>query len=392
MSSEASTKAENRQGKASTVAQRSLNKLFRSVSQQELRSGSNSWRRELDCIEDETIHSLATSPVESYRELPSPLIMHEKVFICQVSGTAVKRKAKAWRTAKAGKPVQPDGLERDKTPLGSARVESDKDMLTPRSSAPSSANDWKSCGAARTSQASLASSHLHEDKKWYVPSDLERLIFGNSGQAILPTAVHTTDNDTCEIESLEEERRGQRASVAGWSRTVIPLPAKGQDQRASYKAKGRASLLRLDLSGHSNMETRKMLAPAVSSPYWLALREASLTQTPATAFTSSSREQQSTSARQRNIGSQDSWLDPAMSCQASPQQAHSPSKVSDASLSLFSQSMRSQMEISPLVAAILDRPNRQDRATNEERLPSRLNDVPEDVGFKEGRRLQLSTR
>lgn len=391
MSSEASTKEENRQSKASKVAQRSLNKLFRSVSQQELRSGLNSWRRELGYIEDETMRSLAISPVERYRELPSPLIMPEKAFICQVSGTAVKRKAKAWRTAKAEKPVQPDGMERNKTPLGSARVERDKGMLNSPSSAPSSANDWKRGGAARTSQASLTSSHLHEDKRWYVPSDLERLIFGNSGQAILPTAVHATDNDTCGKESLEEERRGQRASVAGWSRTVIPLPAKGQDQRASYKAKGRASLLRLDLSGHSNMETRKMLAPAVSSPYWLALCEASLTQTPATAFTSSSREQ-SASARQRNIGSQDSWLDPAMACQASPQQAHSPSEVNDASLSLFSQSMRSHVEISPLVAAILDRPNRQERATNEERLRSRLNEVPEDVGFKEGRRLQLGTR
>ncbi|UZJ56682.1 hypothetical protein CBS101457_006002 [Exobasidium rhododendri] len=239
--------------------------LLRSVSQQDLRSDQGSWRQDVNRAAYErsrklstnssatvplhysSISPAATKPPSTKSKTPSP----EGAVIL----TATRAKASGWRIIKGSEGFGSSLNECDSNgnKIPPSRASDGKQSSTSLQHHQQRQDDYVSIKGSEKQSNILATQSVQKESRAYIPSDLERLIFGD-GKSDTPSVQADIFHD---VEHLDDED-DQIASTNRGGRQRI-------DRKASYKVKGRASGLRLNLSGRSNMTTSSMLASGPSS-------------------------------------------------------------------------------------------------------------------------------
>jgi hypothetical protein len=281
-----------------------LRTLIKSISQQDIRSELSSWRQEVKRASNQRTRKVSessslgitldttSSPARllQFTQSSSPNTRTEchSAQVRQVSGIAVKAKASGWKIVKGSE--TPSKIQASRKPSAEKR-----ELLYDSPSRMPSGNLIR-----RQSQSSLAPS-VKSDMQPYVPSELEKLIFGTKREE-MEERYGKTDRDQ-DDPSYEEYMGDEEARISSEQNCSSNCSSIQSEQVASYKVKGRAAVLRLNLSGRSNLHSESMNASApVAKTYKLV--------------DSSSNSIHSTQSERLKIltsNSQESWIDPDMS-------------------------------------------------------------------------------
>lgn len=329
--------------KDSNHAQTHLHTLIKSISQQDIKSELATWRQEVNRASHQRIRKTSESSIgkfcleERQQRVPSSpdsLQSRHSAQLRQVSAIAIKAKASGWKITKGSN-----------TPI---RFGNSKSACAERTCFESdSPSRIRGRDVGKSSKTSATTSTTSENKT-YVPSELEKLIFGNGSQSDNHSSSSLTLSQTCQVQQRivanveplqgdeEEEFVDHDASSTSMDHHSTCSSSRSEGI-ASYKAKGRAAALRLNLSGRSNLHSESMKAT--------------------TTFTSSAALQQvpiKSSQRVRSvqihtaISNDDSTVDPDMSIYS----AHSPSSVaSNQSPFKYSTNDTAQRNTTPSVLA-----------------------------------------
>lgn len=290
-----------------------LRTLIKSISQQDLRSELTSWRQEVKRASNSRNRKVSetsslgntldtmSSPARllQFKQSSSPNARTEchSAQVRQVSGIAIKAKASGWKMIKGAETPS-------KAQISKRALVEKRELLSSTSNRMPSSDLIR-----RQSQSSLAPS-VKSDCQPYIQSELERLIFGPKQEAEEERCgIRDRDQDDW---SYEEYMGDEEARISSEQNSSTCSSAQSE-QIASYKIKGRAADLRLNLSGRSNLHSESMTA---SAPVSNSNRPVD----------SSSVSIHSTNSERLKIltsNSQESWIDPDMS--SSPQ--HSPSSA-----------------------------------------------------------------
>lgn len=299
-----------------------LHSLTKSISQQDLRSDLATWRQEVNRAS--LPRARKTSESSSLMKLsldgrqqgvpssPDSILSRHSAQLRQVSAIAVKAKASGWKITKGSS-----------TPIKWGNSKSACAERTHFQSDSPSRTRGRDVG--KTSKTSTTTST--SENRTYVPSELEKLIFGNGSQfdnhssssLTLPQARQVQQrNITADVESLQGNEEEEEFVDQDNSSTSIDHQSTSSSTRsgsvASYKVKGRAAALRLNLSGQSNLHSESMMASS----------SASTSNRPPVKSSQSDRSLQIHTA----ISNNDSTFDPDMSLQSAQSQSSAVSNKS----------------------------------------------------------------